>query len=77
MEGNCDRRVSGRSVYNRDFCKIGGDGTMIMTSREIIISVLREHLISRKVAGKITDEIIKRTNADYERQVKKAGLEVK
>ena len=50
---------------------------MIMTSREIIISVLREHLISRKVAGKITDEIIKRTNADYERQVKKAGLEVK
>jgi Asp-tRNA(Asn)/Glu-tRNA(Gln) amidotransferase B subunit len=48
-----------------------------MTSREIIVSVLREHLISRKIAEQIVDVIIARTNADYERQVKKAGLEVK
>jgi hypothetical protein len=30
-----------------------------MTTRDIIISVLRKHLITRKIAGKIADEIIK------------------
>ena len=30
-----------------------------ITTHEIIVAVLRKHLITRKIAGKIADEIIK------------------
>ncbi len=41
----------------------------MMTIREIIVSVLRKHLITRKIAEKIADEITAEVEIEYNRQV--------
>jgi hypothetical protein len=41
-----------------------------ITTHEIIVAVLRKHLITRKIAGKIADEIIKETEVEYNRHIR-------